>query len=99
MVDLDAASIRRFNHKVSFGFLTSGGNVIFYRKLLSSLVKSPLDGKNEKRLMQIADLSPGDFKMVRDRYAFHPSNGLKHETLVGALCWGGVGPGQHIDFY
>ena len=85
MKDLDAASIRRFNHKVSFGFLTSGGNVIFYRKLLSSLIKSRLDGKNEKRLMQIADLSPGDFKTVRDRYAFHPSNGLKHETLVGAL--------------
>ena len=85
MKDLDAASIRRFNHKLSFDFLTSGGNVIFYRKLLSSLVKSPLDGKNEKRLMQIADLSPGDFKTVRDRYAFHPSNGLKHETLVGAL--------------
>jgi len=36
-------------------------------------------------LMQIADLSPGDFKTVRDRYAFHPSNGLKHETLVEAL--------------
>ena len=83
--DLDAASIRRFKHKVSFGFLTSGGNIVFYRKLLSSLVKSPLDWKNEKRLKQIADLSPGDFKTVRDRYAFYPSNGLKHETLVGAL--------------
>ena len=85
MKDLDSASIRRFNHKISFGFLSSGGNVIFYRKLLSSLIKSPLDGKNENRLMEIADLSPGDFKTVRDRYSFHPSKGLKHETLVGAL--------------
>ncbi|MBT3257892.1 MAG: AAA family ATPase [Deltaproteobacteria bacterium] len=85
MKDLDSASIRRFNHKVSFGFLTSRGNVIFYRRLLSSLIKSPLDRENENRLIQIADLSPGDFKTVRDRYSFHPSQGLKHETLVGAL--------------
>ncbi len=85
MQDLDTASIRRFNHKVSFDFLTSEGNVIFYGKLLSSLIKSPLDGKNENRLIEIVDLSPGDFKTVRDRYSFHPSKGLKHQTLVVAL--------------
>jgi transitional endoplasmic reticulum ATPase len=83
--DLDSASIRRFNHKVSFDFLTSGGNVVFYEKFLSSLIKSPLDRKNERRLIGIAGLSPGDFKTVRDRYSFHPSQGLKHQTLVGAL--------------
>jgi len=85
MEDLDAASIRRFNHKLGFDFLTPEGNVVFYKKLISPLIKSPLDVKNENRLRQIKDLSPGDFKTVRDRYSFHPSQGLKHETLVGAL--------------
>ncbi|MBT3368238.1 MAG: ATP-binding protein, partial [Nitrospina sp.] len=85
MEDLDAASIRRFNHKLGFDFLTPEGNVVFYKKLISPLIKSPLDVKNENRLRQIKDLSPGDFKTVRDRYGFYPETGLKHQGLVGAL--------------
>jgi len=85
MEDLDAASIRRFNHKLDFDFLTPEGNVIFYKKLLSPLIKSPLDGENENRLKEIVDLSPGDFKTVRDRYGFYPERGLKHQILVMAL--------------
>jgi len=85
MKDLDNASIRRFNHKLGFEYLTHEGNVIFYRKLLSPLIKSTLDKENEDRLRAITDLSPGDFKTVRDRYSFHPKRGLKHQTLVKAL--------------
>ena len=85
MEDLDAASIRRFNHKLDFDFLTPEGNVIFYKKLISPLIKSPLDSKNENRLRQIESLSPGDFKTVRDRYGFYPEKGLKHQGLVRAL--------------
>ncbi len=85
MKDLDNASIRRFNYKLGFGYLTHEGNVIFYKKLLSPLIKSTLDRENEDRLRGISDLSPGDFKTVRDRYSFHPNRGLKHQTLVKAL--------------
>ena len=85
MKDLDDASIRRFNHKLGFGYLTHEGNVSFYRKLLLPLIKSPLDRENEDRLRGISDLSPGDFKTVRDRYAFYPKRGLKHQTIVRAL--------------
>jgi len=86
MGDLDAASIRRFNHKLGFDFLSSEGNVIFYKKLLWPLIKSPLDGKTENRLKEIADLSPGDFKTVRDRYQFYPERGLNHQEFVMALA-------------
>ena len=85
MKDLDDASIRRFNHKLGFGYLTHEGNVTFYRKLLSPLIKSPLDRETEDGLRGISDLSPGDFKTVRDRYAFYPKRGLKHQNLVRAL--------------
>jgi len=85
MEDLDGASIRRFNQKLGFGYLTHEGNVSFYEKLLSPLIKSPLDKENEDRLRGISDLSPGDFKTVRDRYAFHPKRGLKHQALVRGL--------------
>jgi len=86
MGDLDAASIRRFNHKLGFDFLSPEGNVIFYKKLLWPLIKSPLDGKTENRLKEIADLSPGDFKTVRDRYKFYPERGLNHQEFVMALA-------------
>ncbi|MCP4576036.1 MAG: ATP-binding protein [Deltaproteobacteria bacterium] len=85
MKDLDAASIRRFNHKLHFDFLTSEGNVIFYRKLISAMVQSPLDGKNENCLRGIENLSPGDFKTVIDRHTFLHKKGLKHHVLVMAL--------------
>ena len=83
--DLDAASIRRFNHKLHFDLLTPEGNVIFYKKLLSNMVKLQLDRENENRLRRIANLSPGDFKTVRDRYAFYPKRGLKHQAFIAAL--------------
>ncbi len=84
--DLDAASIRRFHYKVDFDYLTPEGNVIFYRKLLSSLIKSPFDKENENHLSKISNLSPGDFNTVRDRYAFYSKKVLKHQTLVTALA-------------
>ena len=83
--DLDAASIRRFNHKLDFDFLTPEGNVIFYRKLLTNMVKLQLDSENESRLRRIANLSPGDFKTVRARYAYYTKRALKHQAFIAAL--------------
>jgi transitional endoplasmic reticulum ATPase len=83
--DLDEASIRRFSHKIGFGYLTHRGNVIFYERLLSPLIDEPIDKEDESALRGIADLSPGDFKTVRDRYSFHPKKQLSHQILVEAL--------------
>jgi hypothetical protein len=85
MKDLDNASIRRFNHKMQFGFLLPEGNVVFYEKLLASLIDSPLDNKYRTALKNIPHLTPGDFKTVRDRFAFYPREDLNHELLLEAL--------------
>jgi hypothetical protein len=85
MRDLDDASIRRFNHKVQFDYLLPVGNVVFYEKLLVSLLDSPLDGKSRAALKNIPNLTPGDFKTVRDRFAFYPAEDLSHELLLEAL--------------
>jgi len=82
---LDEASIRRFNHKIGFGFLKPEGNVIFYRKLLTPLTNTRLDEKNEKSLMNIPDLAPGDFRIVRDRFSFYPKEQVNHRILTDAL--------------
>jgi hypothetical protein len=33
----------------------------------------------------MSDLSPGDFKTVRDRYLFYPAGDLNHKVLIKAL--------------
>lgn len=83
--DLDHASIRRFNHKVEFNYLNTEGNVIFYKKFFSPMVSSRIDENSLGELKKISDLSPGDYKTVRDRYSFYPINELAHEVLVQAL--------------
>jgi transitional endoplasmic reticulum ATPase len=85
LLDLDDASIRRFNHKLGFQYLTSEGNVAFYKKMLYALVNEALAEENLEALESIANLAPGDFKVVRDRYSFYPQDEVNHGVLVQAL--------------
>ena len=85
MKDLDDASIRRFNHKLKFDYLLPEGNVIFYEKLLVGLIGSPLDQKSGAILKSIPNLTPGDFKTVRDHFSFCPREELSHEMVLAAL--------------
>ena len=82
---LDDASIRRFNQKIGFDFLTVHGTEIFYERFCTPLAGSALDGANRERLRNIRDLAPGDFKVVRDRYCFFKPEELSHDMLVAAL--------------
>jgi AAA+ superfamily predicted ATPase len=86
MKDLDNASIRRFNHKMKFDYLLPEGNVVFYEKLLAGLIVTKLDQKSRIKLKNIPDLTPGDFKTVRDRFSFYPQDRLRHEILLEALA-------------
>ena len=83
--DLDKASIRRFNLKIGFDYLEPDGNVIFYHKLLANLISEPINGKILNQLRQIVNLTPGDFKTVRDNFNFHPKKDLNHQTFLKAL--------------
>jgi SpoVK/Ycf46/Vps4 family AAA+-type ATPase len=82
---LDSASIRRFNHKIKFDYLRPEGNVIFYQKLLASLANSPLNVNIEDELRKIRKLTPGDFRVIRDRYSFYKPQEINHQTMVEAL--------------
>jgi len=82
--DLDYASLRRFNHKVEFGYLKSDGNLIFYEKLLAPLVNKSIDVSSVQSLKSLSGLTPGDFKTVRDRFAFRKN--ITHKDLVMALA-------------
>jgi AAA+ superfamily predicted ATPase len=78
--DLDSASIRRFNHKVGFRYLKPEGNIIFYKRMLTGLSETPLSRVEADMLEQIRDLTPGDFRIVRDRFAIFESGRISHAT-------------------
>jgi transitional endoplasmic reticulum ATPase len=77
-IDLDEASIRRFNHKVGFKYLTPEGNIIFYKKLLEPLLSTQAGKQGYNILKQICNLAPGDFKTIRDRFSFYSPEDLSH---------------------
>jgi SpoVK/Ycf46/Vps4 family AAA+-type ATPase len=84
--DMDSASLRRFNHKVEFGYLKPDGNVIFYEKLIAPLISKSAGAFTVKALKGLSGLAPGDFKSVRDRFAFRNKKDLTHEALIAALA-------------
>ncbi len=51
--DLDNASLRRFNHKVEFGYLKPDGNVIFYEKLIAPLINRPIDRSTTQAIERV----------------------------------------------
>lgn len=81
---LDQASIRRFNRKLSFDFLSQEGVSIFYEKFLSSLSNKSIDRQNTDKLLKLKRLTPGDFKNVRDRYALGVGK-VSPAQLISAL--------------
>ena len=83
--DLDTASLRRFNHKLGFDYLTAIGNLLFYDLFLGPLAPDPLNPEVRLEIKQIKNLAPGDFKVVRDRYSFHPPEDINHRMLIEAL--------------
>jgi hypothetical protein len=85
MDDMDHAMLRRFDYELEFKYLTPEGNVIFYRKLLAPLVKSHLDSKSIDALRSLGYLTPGDFKVVRDRFVVHPRNSVDASDLLQSL--------------
>jgi SpoVK/Ycf46/Vps4 family AAA+-type ATPase len=86
LMDLDEASLRRFSYKVGFAPLKPEGNIIFYKRLLGPLSPGPLPESATQALLRMTDLCPGDFKAVRDRFAFYPRTELNHNMLVEALA-------------
>ena len=83
--DLDNASLRRFNHKIEFDYLTPQGNMIFYDLFLAPLCKETLDEKSKNILLSMANLAPGDFKVVRDRYSYAGKDDVSQIDLIAAL--------------
>ncbi|CCH50075.1 AAA family ATPase [Pseudodesulfovibrio piezophilus] len=86
MDELDSASLRRFNHKIFFDFLGKKGVASFYDKMLAPLVSRQVTDNELQAICHLKNLTPGDFKIIRDRFAFYPKNKIRHADLVQALA-------------
>ena len=83
--DLDNASLRRFNHKVEFGYLKPDGNIIFFNKFFAPLIGREPDRNTLLELKSLCSLTPGDFRTVRDRYMFKNKDKISEKEILSAL--------------
>jgi SpoVK/Ycf46/Vps4 family AAA+-type ATPase len=79
---LDSAVMRRFTFKVQMSALDDKGKVKFFRRYF----KSNLTADERKRLASISNLTPGDFRTVRERlYFLGKKIGADNARLLSAL--------------
>lgn len=79
---LDPAVMRRFTFKVQMSALDDDGKVKFF----SRYFKSTLTADERRRLLAIPDLTPGDFRTVRERlYFLRKKSGVDNARRIAAL--------------
>jgi SpoVK/Ycf46/Vps4 family AAA+-type ATPase len=82
---IDNAAMRRFSIKMNFDYLSAEGNLIFYRRFFSSWLRKRLSKSQQIQLMSVQYLTPGDFKVVYQRYFFLVKKQLNHRMIIDAL--------------
>ena len=79
---LDSAVMRRFTFKVQMSALDDDGKVKFFRRYF----KKALTADERKRLVSIPNLTPGDFRTVRERlYFLRKNSGVDNARRIAAL--------------
>ncbi len=68
--NMDSAVMRRFNYKIRFDFLTPEGKEILFKNMLSEKLSDPLSDDDLVRIRRVPNLTPGDFKVVRQKNFF-----------------------------
>ena len=82
---IDSAAIRRFNFKLDFDYLNNDGKLLFYKLLLTGLTDKNLDVSEEKQLLSLDCLTPGDFKVVLQKHSFFDKGEVANSMLLDAL--------------
>jgi transitional endoplasmic reticulum ATPase len=82
---VDSAAIRRFAIKLEFDYLKPEGNLIFYRLFFERFVSSPLSEEETADIASLTALTPGDFKVVHQKYSFFDRKEISHRQLIDAL--------------
>lgn len=83
MENLDEAALRRFDLKISFGYLTAEQITQLLRQHLRQMGLKKPDSLKLARLLRQSCLTPGDFALVARRARFNPFTDANH--VIDAL--------------
>lgn len=75
---LDKAVLRRFTYKLKLDYLTDDGKLVFFNRYF----KVPLSGEECLRLKAITNLTPGDFRTVRQQLYYLNDKPTKAQYLA-----------------
>ena len=78
--NLDSAILRRFTFKMEFDFLSAEGKAIFFEKFFNS----KLNSEELQRLNTIPNLTPGDFRTIRQSL-FYLGEEVENSTRLQLL--------------
>lgn len=81
MDNLDRAIMRRFTFKLQFDYLENAGKRLFFEKMF----KTSLTEAELKRLSQINNLTPGDYRTVRQSLYYLGEDSLKNDIRLSEL--------------
>ena len=83
--NLDIAALRRFTYRLQFDYLDVAGKLHFFKLFFKHFKLPALSVAEKKQLEGIADLSPGDFRNVRQQTYYLGATQLSKQTLIKAL--------------
>lgn len=69
--NMDNAVMRRFNYKIKFDFLTADSKEKLFIKILGEKLSANLTNEDISKIHRIPNLTPGDFKVVRQKNFFN----------------------------
>jgi SpoVK/Ycf46/Vps4 family AAA+-type ATPase len=83
--NLDIAALRRFTYKLQFDYLDAAGKLHFFKLFFKHFKLPALSAAEKKQLEGITDLSPGDFRNVRQQTYYLETAQLDNKALIQAL--------------
>ncbi len=83
---LDSASMRRFHFKMEFRPLAAEQRTRFFLRYFADLLRDePEPRELEQKLTPLKNLTPGDFRAIRQRYSYSPAKSLAWYDLLREL--------------
>lgn len=83
--DLDDAALRRFGRKIGVGYLEKAGVMALYNRMFGDVAGASLSARQERRLGELAHLTPGVFRNVRDRLWLAGGDTIDHDEILAEL--------------
>ena len=82
---LDGAALRRFSFRLHFDYLTNEGKEIFYQTYFSPLHMPELTAEEQEVLHKIDQMTPSDFRNVRQQFFYLEDSSLTNAEILEAL--------------